>query len=930
MFGAEITTGMSVERRDTSSDVSADVSAVVGPRQLVGIILLSDGTAEQLSALGAVLLSEMADVLADRFRQMIIEQIPHCPSNFRFFTPQRWPVSLLQEPSLQMSTLMSAEGSVYIQQTHETPKIGVKAKTGVALGFVYTDVGASLTDFRSLINNEVSFFSGIPDTYQFLDTNGWPISKHLESGINVGETVVNSCIIVCTDLLVKTEAAGDEVDSGRSVTPNPEPPRKRLKGLKQLSFRSCKDIVRQKNSVTSVTPVNRVNFINEAATAIGNSSGCGGGNDHGIVLRSKKQLLISYVRAEAADYALHLKMKLAEKGYSVYLDVHEISVGVDWQDSLNFAVSNCEVFIPLVTPRYGETLWTNREVKLADVLGKFILPVNFLPDWPPRCLAIQFATTQFVVSGHPHTQRKAVANGVEAGCDSSGGAASWTDVDIQATAMEISQRLKSLHKTAATSLSIPSLVRMKTLRKTFVGKLPAVKSFPSDPEGDIPPQNNNNKPLIVVCLHPQQNRFGHEIKHWLERKSYTVWLSSETDFPIDESDSLSSSQQQSQGETLPVLKEEGSGAAEQIAPFQSVADRAAVVIVLLAQDFALSRNCKQQLFYCEQRKPLVPVHCEDFAMPGWLSMLLGSQSVEISSIKEDNYKQTLLSRLQRVVHSASRNNLEQLSNEAKLNHSVDYIRKTVQTDSCVYIAGSTTFNNPKSEEICKAIGAHLARLEGLSIATGGFYGVGETVSRAYHEEAQYMCKRQNVWHILPDRDAKDWTKQGNQNPDGTFAVAPFGKTLFCGDSVRQRESIIGRCFEICILIEGGPGAAHEAEEFVWNDRTVIPLSCTGGAASGKFSVSQKMFEIPRGVNSQDWQALTSSDLTPDQVAACVARIVSSLLHPLSTSQLPSPVHSPMSPVLAPTTPPPLANVSPPTPPPRTKTALNKMKTVILG
>ena len=42
---------------------------------------------------------------------------------------------------------------------------------------------------------------------------------------------------------------------------------------------------------------------------------------------------------------------------------------------------------------------------------------------------------------------------------------------------------------------------------------------------------------------------------------------------------------------------------------------------------------------------------------------------------------------------------------------------------------------------------------------------------------------------------------------------------------------------------GGPGAAHEAEEFVWNDRTVIPVSCTGGAASGKFSVPQKMFEV---------------------------------------------------------------------------------------
>lgn len=36
------------------------------------------------------------------------------------------------------------------------------------------------------------------------------------------------------------------------------------------------------------------------------------------------------------------------------------------------------------------------QVKLADVLGKYILPVSFLTDWPPRCLAIQFATTQYI------------------------------------------------------------------------------------------------------------------------------------------------------------------------------------------------------------------------------------------------------------------------------------------------------------------------------------------------------------------------------------------------------------------------------------------------------------------------------------------------------------------------------------------------------
>jgi hypothetical protein len=43
-------------------------------------------------------------------------------------------------------------------------------------------------------------------------------------------------------------------------------------------------------------------------------------------------------------------------------DVHEIQTGSDWQDSLNDAVRSCEIFVPLVTPMYGKTQWTNREV----------------------------------------------------------------------------------------------------------------------------------------------------------------------------------------------------------------------------------------------------------------------------------------------------------------------------------------------------------------------------------------------------------------------------------------------------------------------------------------------------------------------------------------------------------------------------------------
>ena len=45
------------------------------------------------------------------------------------------------------------------------------------------------------------------------------------------------------------------------------------------------------------------------------------------------------------------------------------------------------------------------------------------------------------------------------------------------------------------------------------------------------------------------------------------------------------------------------------------------------------------------------------------------------------------------------------------------------------------------------------------------------------------------------------------------------------------------------LSAGGPGAAHEAEQFAWNDHIVIPIRSTGGAASGKFRVPGKIFEV---------------------------------------------------------------------------------------
>lgn len=113
-------------------------------------------------------------------------------------------------------------------------------------------------------------------------------------------------------------------------------------------------------------------------------------------------------------------------------DVHEIKSGQDWQDALNTAVTSCQAFVPLVTSRYGETMWTNREVKLADVLTKPIIPVSFISTWPPRSLAIQFATTQFIF----WRPRADVTLGADVTLDIS----RWSSHDVTVVAERIANR----------------------------------------------------------------------------------------------------------------------------------------------------------------------------------------------------------------------------------------------------------------------------------------------------------------------------------------------------------------------------------------------------------------------------------------------------------------------------------------------------------
>ena len=76
----------------------------------------------------------------------------------------------------------------------------------------------------------------------------------------------------------------------------------------------------------------------------------------------------------------------------------------------------------------------DREVKLADVLSKPIIPVSYLTYWPPRSLAIQFATTQFIY-WRPLADVK-----LDSGNDVTVDISLWSPNDVSAVATRIANR----------------------------------------------------------------------------------------------------------------------------------------------------------------------------------------------------------------------------------------------------------------------------------------------------------------------------------------------------------------------------------------------------------------------------------------------------------------------------------------------------------
>jgi hypothetical protein len=127
--------------------------------------------------------------------------------------------------------------------------------------------------------------------------------------------------------------------------------------------------------------------------------------------------------------------------------------------------------------------------------------------------------------------------------------------------------------------------------------------------------------------------------------------------------------------------------------------------------------------------------------------------------------------------------------------------------------------------------------------------VGEAVGRSFF--AACNTDEQRTFHVLP-AGCVPWD---------------YGVTLFAGRNMEERREVLGRMAPIYLVIEGGPGAAHEHEVASKRGATIIPIGRTEGHAGAIYPHTAK----PTNAAQSDWDALASAD--PPKIAAAVASII---------------------------------------------------------
>ncbi|OQR67601.1 hypothetical protein BIW11_13423 [Tropilaelaps mercedesae] len=413
---------------------------------------------------------------------------------------------------------------------------------------------------------------------------------------------------------------------------------------------------------------------------------------------------------------------------------------------------------------------------------------------------------------------------------------------------------------------------------------------------------------VVISAHPRDKETADDIVKFLKSRNHSVWLTTEMDSDLSKTSGVSSPTGDvgsglsnpafcpSQRNLVKIPERPGqtgdtSASAEQHQPagrvgsngsdlqehriaqishFLNKAAQTTLVVFIISPDFLKSSVSMQQVYYCQKRKHTIVIKTEKSKdMPCWWDSLMGTESIDITM---PNFRSILEARVRDQLKKPEPSSDNETEEKNICERWESELKKLPSHDGCVYISGSTKDIDKRTATICDEIGKKLAQVSSITLITGGFNGVQQLVARSFFEARKESKTDTLVYHLLPKKDRACYQNDAPQGSDGTFRDADSGKTVFIGDSIKERELIVGRTFSICILIGGDDRAAHEAEQFLWNDHFVIPIISTGGAAGGDHNLDAKILQSPHCVHEDKWKILKDPSVDPDILANAVIEI----------------------------------------------------------
>jgi hypothetical protein len=92
----------------------------------------------------------------------------------------------------------------------------------------------------------------------------------------------------------------------------------------------------------------------------------------------KMKIFVSYSRRDAGDFANQIDIHLSTFNYDIFTDIHDIRGGDIWSNTIEQNISNCDIFVVIVTSGALYSLHVEREVLQAQRENKKIIPCIYI------------------------------------------------------------------------------------------------------------------------------------------------------------------------------------------------------------------------------------------------------------------------------------------------------------------------------------------------------------------------------------------------------------------------------------------------------------------------------------------------------------------------------------------------------------------------